>query len=68
MEDLIKALVIFSKYTHTNNPTICEHDELMIVGVDATDVSDEDHNELDRLGFFWSESDEIYKSFRFGSA
>ena len=71
MEDLIKALNIFLKYLDDGNecsPTHCEHDELWVVGVNQHDVSEEDHAELEELGFFWDEGDDSYKSFRFGSA
>ena len=68
MEDLIKALQIFLKYGNPSSPTHCEHDELWIMEIDPTKVSPEDTLELDRLGFFVDESDESFKSFRFGSA
>lgn len=69
MEDLIKALQIFVKYQPTTrNPTNCSHDELAIMGVDRGMVSDEDHAELERLGFYYSDEEEYYFSFRYGSA
>lgn len=68
MKDLIKALTILAKYMDDNvrNPTYCEHDELMVM-VMPEDVSQEDVEQLDKLGFFPSEEDECFKSFRFGS-
>lgn len=68
MEALIKALQIFLKYGNPAYPTHCEHDELIICGIDPDDVSDEDKAALDDMGFFVSEEDGCFKSFRFGSA
>jgi hypothetical protein len=68
MEDLIKALQIFLKYGNPEYPTNCSHDELMICEIAPSEVSDEDKIELDKLGFFVSEEDDCFKSFRFGSA
>lgn len=70
MADLIKALQIFLKYGNQRKPTHCEHDILTIVGIDPTDVSDEDKETLDKLGFFaGTEFGELqFHSFRFGSA
>lgn len=69
MDDLIAALTIFAKYQEpTRCPTHCEHDTLMIVGVTANQMSEEDVTAVKALGFFWSESDDAWISFRFGSA
>jgi hypothetical protein len=69
MEDLIKALQIFLKYDNQTYPTHCEHDELWIIGnYDPSEMSKEDVDMLDELGFFWSENDESFKSFKYGSA
>ena len=68
MKDLIEALNIFLKYTDTRYPTHCSHDQLSIMEVEEGDVSKEDIQRLDELGFFWSESDDCFISFRFGSA
>ena len=67
MEDLIKALQILLKYGNPHHPTHCEHDTLMICGIDPDDVSEEDKAELDKLGFFVSDED-AFISFRYGSA
>lgn len=69
MKDLIKALQIFSKYANDDyNPVNCTHDQINIgCGIELDMVSDEDVKELDELGFFWSELDEGFISFRFGS-
>ena len=70
MEDLIKALQIFLKYANKEdrNPTHCEHDQLSIsAGIEKSMVSDDDVKKLDDLGFFWSDGNECFISFRFGS-
>lgn len=66
MEDLIKALQIFSKYTNTEYPTNCTHDTLF-VDVSPKLVSEDDIIELENLGFITSEEVEGFISFRFGS-
>lgn len=66
MEDLIKALQIFSKYTEDKYPTHCQHDTLY-VNVESDDVSESDIEELDRLGFFPDDDTGTFYSFRFGS-
>jgi hypothetical protein len=68
MEDLIKALQIFVKYGNSKWPTYCEHDELNVVDIEKDKVSDEDIKTLEELGFFWSDGDNCFKSYRFGSA
>jgi hypothetical protein len=66
MDDLIQALQIFRQYANERNPTHCEHDTLYIMGVG--EVSYEHAAELTRLGFLWDETEEVWYSFRFGSA
>jgi hypothetical protein len=68
MDKLIEALQIFLKYGNPHRPTYCEHDELTICEIDPAVVSDEDKAKLKDLGFFVSERDECFKSFRYGSA
>lgn len=70
METLIQALQIFLKYGNPNHPTHCEHDTLIICGINPNDVSETDKQELEKLGFFVSSEfgDEAFMSFRFGSA
>jgi hypothetical protein len=65
MDDLIKALQIFRKYGNPAWPTHCEHDELRVC-IDPDDVSKEDLELLNDLGFFPEE--ECFLSFKFGSA
>lgn len=69
MTDLIEALQILLKYGNPNCPTHCEHDVLMICGIEPQDVSDEDKEKLEELGFFVSDEygEEMFKSFKFGS-
>lgn len=68
MSDLIKALQIFLKYKDSKWPTHCEHDGLYIMDIQPGDVTLEDKEKLDSLGFFVSEKDECFMFFRFGSA
>ncbi len=69
MKDLIKALTILLKYANDDrNPIYFKHDELHIgCGITRDMVSKQDLDELDQLGVFWSEIDESFMSFRFGS-
>ena len=70
MKELIEALQILLKYGDPRNPTHCEHDVLTIVGIDPSDVSDEDKTRLEELGFIVSDEygDSMFRSFRYGSA
>lgn len=65
MEDLIRALQIFLKYGNPDFPTHCEHD-VMYVNIDPKLVSDEDKAILKDFSFH--PYDEVFKSYRFGSA
>ncbi len=69
MKDLIEALQIFLKYANDDRcPTHCEHDHLYIgCEIELENVSVGDIEKLDKLGFFWSDPDESFISFRFGS-
>lgn len=72
MTDFIAALEIFKKYASNPNdysPFHCEHDILMVggIGVDWNDISEEDRQELERLGFFNSTEHGYISSYRFGS-
>jgi hypothetical protein len=68
MEDLIKALQIFLKYSNDKTPTHCGRDYLY-VNVNPDVVSDEDKAELYKLGFLIDQEygGEGFGSFRFGS-
>jgi hypothetical protein len=68
MDDLIEALQIFRKYKNEEWPTNCSHDQLAIMGVTKEEVSTDDAKRLEELGFLWDESDDVWISFRFGSA
>lgn len=68
MDDLIEALQIFRKYTNTPHPTNCEHDELIIMDVHKDDLTLSDFQRLEELSFHWTEEEECFFSFRFGSA
>jgi hypothetical protein len=69
MSDLIEALQILLKYGNPKYPTHCEHDVLTIWGIDPSNVTEDDKEKLDELGFFISneDGDECFRSFRFGS-
>lgn len=70
MKDLIEALTILLKYGDPHNPCNCNHDELVICGIDPKDVSPEDKKRLDGLGFFVTDQDGYdytFMSYRFGS-
>lgn len=71
MEDLIQALLIFSKYIDVKErwPTHCEHDIMMIMNIaEESILSEEDNKEVVRLGFHWSDEHDCWASYRFGSA
>ncbi len=65
MDDLIKALQIFRKYTETTHPTNCEHD-ILHVCVEFDTVSKEDQEELNNLGFFEDDYG-MFQSYKYGS-
>lgn len=67
MENLIKALQIFLKYGNTDYPTHCEHDVLYVL-IDPNEVSPDDKEELDRLGFCSNPESNNFMSYRYGSA
>ena len=70
MDDLIEALIIFRKYLSNTNrlcPLHCEHDELTVCDVFASDVSMADGKRLSELGFFADADNDCLKSYRFGS-
>ena len=70
MKDLIEALNIFLKYGNLDYPTHCEHDVMYVCGINPEDVSAEDKEHLNELGFIVTEEfgDEQFCSFKFGSA
>ncbi len=68
MDDLIEALNIFKKYQNVKWPTNCSHDVLAIMEVEENEVSAEDTKRLGELDFIYSEDEECWISFRFGSA
>ena len=70
MKDLIKALQILLKYGNPDYPTLCEHDIMVICGIDPLKVTDEDKSELDDLGFSCGEpyGERCFYSYKFGSA
>ena len=68
MDDLIEALQIFKKYSNTKYPTHCEHDVLYICGgIKAVNVTQQDRDRLEEIGFDVDSDDGEFYSFRFGS-
>lgn len=69
MKDLIKALEIFNSY-NPNATTHCEHDTFSICGVEPSEVSEDDKEVLEELGFIISNEwgDDMFISFRWGSS
>lgn len=67
MQDLVKALNIFVKYSHNQYPTHCENYELKVTAVTPDEVSEEDTKELAELGFFVHDTEDCFVSYRFGS-
>jgi len=67
LSKLIEALQIFLKYGDVSYPTHCEHDVLTVC-VDPSVVSEEDKSALNSLGFIVDESEDCFKSYRYGSA
>lgn len=67
MKDLIEALQIFMKYCgNVSYPTTCEHGLFFVNCVSPDEVSDEDKNKLNKLGFYPYE-DFAFVSYHFGS-
>jgi len=66
LDELIAALQIFRKYGNPAYPTHCEHDVMMICGIEPDDVSDADKAALDDMGFLVC--GDGFHSYRFGSA
>jgi len=74
VEDLIKALQIFLKYSELENsnkpsysPTGYEHD-ILHVYIDPDNVLNEDIAELETLGFSVNGDLNCFESIRFGSS
>jgi len=67
MKDLIEALQILIKYGDKTCSTDCTDDYLNIMGVQPSNVSDEDNERLHKLGFYIDEECDMYRSVRFGS-
>jgi hypothetical protein len=68
MYELIKALLIFLKYGNPKYPTNCGHDVLYIMDIKPETVSQEDKDKLEELGFIVDDEEDVFMSFRFGSA
>lgn len=68
MDELIEALNIFKKYRNEKWPTHCEHDVLMIMAVGEKEMSLEDTEQVEKLGFHWSGEYDCWASYKFGRA
>jgi len=68
MRDLIAALQILLKYGNPRYPTVCAHDLLVVVGIDPGNVTPEDTERLEQLGFTIDRTLGSFVSHRFGSA
>lgn len=68
MKNLIEALTIFAKYQDLPYPTSCAHDVLYIMGITRDEMTEEDRAKVEALGFFWSEDQDVWQSFKYGSA
>ncbi len=66
MKKLIEALQIFLKYGDKDYPTHCEHDELT-VDYKKAGMSQEDVIKLEELGFHYSDENECFYSYKYGS-
>jgi len=69
MKDLIEVLTILLKYGDKSYPTHCEHDIMYLsCAVHPDEVSQEDKDRLNDLGFFVNEEFDCFSSFKYGSA
>lgn len=69
MKKLIECLQIFAKYADHDYPTHCEHDVLLVVGIEKDALTPEDEAKVRELGgFHWSREYDCWTSSRFGSA
>lgn len=70
LSKLIEALNIFLKYGDPDFPTHCEHDVMIICGIGPKDVSEEDIENLNDLGFVVAcpFGEEVFQSYLYGSA
>jgi len=52
LKDLIEALTILLKYGNPTFPTYCANEELQVHGIDPRNISDQDVESLEELGFY----------------
>ena len=67
-KDLIEALEILEKYVRGEVGTYCEQNVLTVRGVNPLDVSPDDVDRLEKLGFFVTDefADSYFRSYRWG--
>ncbi len=73
MVEFLKALKIFTKYINRDSygwkyPFTCEHEILYVTAVNPRDVSQEDIEELESLGFEADIYEGIFYSTKYGSS
>jgi hypothetical protein len=66
MKKLVRALQIFNRYTDSEFPTSCEHNQ-MFVHVDPKQVNQSDITELENIGFEVDYDLECFVSNKYGS-
>lgn len=66
-DEMAKACQIFSKYSDSSFPFHCQRDKLIVCGVEPDEVTEEDKERLEELGFKVQERPSAFYSFRFGS-
>lgn len=65
ISNLIAAFQIFREYGDVDYPTTCEHDIMYVNFISPEDVSPDDKQRLEALGFL--EDGEVFYSTRYGS-
>jgi hypothetical protein len=63
MENLIAALQIFLRYTNVPKPFYIYDGYMVINGISPDEVTDEDKQTLEELGFFVNEYENCFKSY-----
>ena len=66
-DEIVAAIRIFQRYGNPDRPFHCAHDILMVC-ISPNEVSEEDKEELDSLGFYPDFENDGFHSFRYGSA
>lgn len=69
MDDLIEALQLMNSKLKrgVSHPCHCGHFELWVYGTNKSDFTEAELKRLGELGFNWSDENDGFYSFRFGS-